>query len=105
MAGKQEARAEKTKKAILAAAEHLFSKRSFDEVTMRDIAKRAGCSHTTIYIYFKDKEALLNELATEPLLAVKHQLERIVNDQDASPSMRLAALSREFIHLALSNRS
>lgn len=105
MADKQAIRSEKTKKAILSAAEHLFSRRSFDEVTMRDIAKRAGCSHTTIYIYFKNKEALLNQLAKEPLMSVKQTLENILTDQSLEPSRRLAALSKEFIRLALTNRS
>lgn len=63
MSSKQEQRSEETKRSILAAAGLLFASRGYDSVTMREIAKEAGCSHTTIYIYFKDKEALLQQLS------------------------------------------
>lgn len=105
MTSKQTARAEKTQQAILAAAAHLFGRRAFEDVTMREIAKQAGCSHTTIYIYFKDKEELLSHLAAEPLLSVKRQLEGILNSEYASPEERLRSLSREFIRFALDNRT
>lgn len=105
MTNKQRARAEKTRKAILTAAEALFSTRSFDAVTMRDIAELAGCSHTTIYIYFDGKEALLNELAAEPLRTALRRLERTLYRGNLSPDERLAAFSREFLRLALSQRA
>ncbi|ADG07337.1 TetR/AcrR family transcriptional regulator [Kyrpidia tusciae] len=69
---KREIRSEETKRAIVAAAAKLFAKRGFDAVTMREIARDAGCSHTAIYLYFKDKETLLHELSVGPL----HELER-----------------------------
>ena len=42
-----------TRDRILEAASSLFAEKSFQEVGIREIAKRAGCSHTTIYLYFK----------------------------------------------------
>lgn len=105
MVTKHEKRAEKTKQSILAAAEHLFAKRTFEDVTMRDIAKRAGCSHTTIYIYFKDKEDLLNQLATGPLLSIKRELELILAEEALPPGERLRLFSREFVHFVLANRT
>lgn len=105
MSSKQAGRAEKTQQAILAAAAHLFGRRAFEDVTMREIAKQAGCSHTTIYIYFKDKEELLGRLAAEPLLSAKRQLEVILTSECASPEERLRSFSREFIRFALDNRT
>lgn len=105
MERKHALRAEKTKKAILKAASHLFAKRSFEDVTMRDIAKLAGCSHTAIYIYFKDKEELLNRLAAEPLREVIRRLELILAEQTASADERLFRLSREFVRFSLDNRA
>ncbi len=105
MESKHAQRAEKTKRAILKAAAQLFAKRSFEDVTMRDIAKLAGCSHTAIYIYFKDKEELLNRLAAEPLGEVIRKFELILSERTAPPHERLLRLSREFVRFALDNRT
>ena len=48
-----------TRDRILEAASSLFAEKSFREVGIREIAKRAGCSHTTIYLYFKNKDEIL----------------------------------------------
>ncbi len=51
--------------AILRAAEALVKGRRFHEVTMEDVAKAAGVSKGTIYTYFRDKDELFFQLATE----------------------------------------
>ncbi|MGZ4164968.1 MAG: TetR/AcrR family transcriptional regulator, partial [Tumebacillaceae bacterium] len=53
MPSKKELKSEETKRAIVSAAGQLFADRGYEAVTMREIAKAAGCSHTTIYIYYK----------------------------------------------------
>lgn len=105
MLNKQEQRAEETKQAILTAAGKLFAEHGFDAVTMRQIAKQAGCSHTTIYIYFKDKEALLHELSMPPLLSLKEHFEQINQQIDGSATSRLHKLCHEFIRFCLHNRN
>ncbi|MFD3449915.1 TetR/AcrR family transcriptional regulator [Microbacteriaceae bacterium 4G12] len=105
MPTRQEMRAEETKKAILKAAEQLFASRGYDEVTMREIAKAAGCSHTTIYIYFKDKEMLLFQLSKEPLQTLKQTFENILSDEKTHPDIRLKAIFIEVIKFCLSNRN
>ncbi|PWK14975.1 TetR/AcrR family transcriptional regulator [Tumebacillus permanentifrigoris] len=102
---RQELRAEETKRAILGAASELFAERGFDTVTMREIAKVAGCSHTTIYLYFKDKEALLHQLSMAPLQALHAQMEAILGDQAMTPEERLKFLSRIFLHFCLSQKT
>lgn len=104
MTSRQEIRAEETKSAILAAAGQLFAARGFDAVTMREIAKVAGCSHTTIYIYFKDKEALLQQLAMGPLQQLRAQMESTLQAEALSPAERLERLCREFIRFCLQHR-
>ena len=47
---------------ILAAALDLFAERGFSATRMQDIASRAGLSKASIYLYFKDKMALLQVL-------------------------------------------
>ncbi|TFE25581.1 TetR/AcrR family transcriptional regulator [Cohnella luojiensis] len=104
MASKQELRSEETKRSILAAAGNLFAVRGFDAVTMREIAKEAGCSHTTIYIYFKDKEALLHQLSMPPLLSLQERFETLL-DQETLPDEQLKAISLEFIEFCLTHRN
>ena len=77
MKSKQEQRSEETKKQILQSAGKLFAKKGYDAVTIREIAKDAGCSHTTIYLYFKDKEALLHQLSMPSLQKLHQQLQQI----------------------------
>lgn len=105
MPSRQEIRSEETKQAILASAGRLFTERGFDAVTMREIAKAAGCSHTTIYIYFKDKEALLHHLAMGPLQSLHQQLGSVLIDPTATPHDRFRAVSRTFIRFCLQHRT
>lgn len=105
MSKKQEQRSEETKQAILFAAGKLFAAHGFDEVTIRAIAKEAGCSHTTIYLYFKDKEGLLHELSMPYLLQLKQQFENILLEAGKSPEEKLKGISHEFIRFCLLNRN
>jgi len=43
---------------ILRAAEHVFALKGYYEATIQDIAKEAQYATGTVYLYFKDKEAL-----------------------------------------------
>ncbi|MCD9020365.1 TetR/AcrR family transcriptional regulator [Cohnella sp. NL03-T5] len=104
MATKQEQRSEDTKKSILSAAGELFASKGYDSVTMREIAKEAGCSHTTIYIYFKDKEALLQQLALPPLQALRSQMDAFSIQSD-KPEKILENISLTFIAFCLNNRN
>ncbi|WP_322114352.1 TetR/AcrR family transcriptional regulator [Fictibacillus sp. KU28468] len=105
MANKQELRSEETKKNILEAAGRLFGKRGYEVVTIREIAKEAGCSHTAIYLYYKDKESLLHHLAMPLLQELKLQLEDISHRQDAGGSAKLKSICRTFIEFCLLHQS
>lgn len=48
---------------ILAAAQIEFRRGSFDGVTMKEIARRAGVSKGTIYLYFASKTDLFAAMA------------------------------------------
>lgn len=49
---------EQRRKDIINAAEKLFFDRSYDNVSMNDIAKEVELSKATLYLYFDNKEAL-----------------------------------------------
>lgn len=104
MASKQEIRSAETKNNILQAAGNLFTTRGYDAVTMREIAKAAGCSHTTIYIYFKDKEVLLHQLSMPPLLSLMERIDQLIAGEP-HPEAQLKALSLATLEFCLANRN
>src|ERR1700704_5423218 len=65
-------RAAERRGAIVEAAMDEFVARGFAATRLDDVAKRAGVAKGTIYLHFKDKEALFEELirtAIVPLVA------------------------------------
>src|SRR5256886_17408088 len=50
------------REAILAAALDEFSAQGFAAARLDDVARRAGVAKGTIYLHFRDKEALFQEL-------------------------------------------
>lgn len=52
------ARVQAREDSIIQAADGLFAARGFDEVTVGEIAKRAGVAEGTVYLYFESKAAL-----------------------------------------------
>jgi AcrR family transcriptional regulator len=58
----RKARGEGRREEILAAALEEFSARGFEATRLDDVAKRAGVAKGTIYLYFRDKESLFQEL-------------------------------------------
>lgn len=59
---RRQRRAEARPAEILAAALDLFAEKGFTATRMEDVASRAGLSKAAIYLYFKDKMALLQAL-------------------------------------------
>lgn len=49
---------------ILRAVEALFTRRQAHEITLEDVARRAGVGKGTLYRYFKDKDDLLFQTAS-----------------------------------------
>ncbi|MDQ8733869.1 TetR/AcrR family transcriptional regulator [Paenibacillus sp. LHD-38] len=105
MAAKKEQRSEETKRSIISAAEKLFGEKGYEAVTIREIAKEAGCSHTTIYIYFQDKEALLHALSIPMLLQLNAALDTLAADAFLSADEKLRRMNERFIRFCLDHRS
>src|SRR5713226_7963765 len=80
-AGRKGARAvrrDERRAAILAAALEEFSARGFAATRLDDVARRAGVAKGTIYLYFRDKESLFQEL-------VRTMLSPMVGAIEAAP--------------------
>src|SRR5260370_26761626 len=62
------ARAAERRQAIIDAALDEFVARGFAATRLDDVAKRAGVAKGTIYLHFRDKEALFQELIRTALV-------------------------------------
>ncbi|SFI90036.1 transcriptional regulator, TetR family [Paenibacillus sp. UNC496MF] len=96
---------EDMKAAIRQSAAELFAEQGYEHVTMREIAKRAGCSHTAIYLYFKNKEELLQHIAIPSLLELERGFREELEKADASPLECLMAVCGRYVVFCLSSGS
>ncbi|MFW9965470.1 MAG: TetR/AcrR family transcriptional regulator [Candidatus Sifarchaeia archaeon] len=78
---------EKTRQAILAAAEEFFSKKPMNEVSLEEIAEAAFVSRTTLYNYFKNKDAIFFGLGIE-------KFEDLTNRYDENKSDDLSGIEQ-----------
>jgi AcrR family transcriptional regulator len=78
-------RAAERRAAIVAAALDEFVARGFTATRLDDVAKRAGVAKGTIYLHFKDKEALFEELVRTAIVPV---VERITTPPPLRGSIR-----------------
>ena len=75
--GARGARSTARREAILAAALDEFSERGFEATRLDDVANRAGIAKGTIYLYFRDKESLFQELIRTMLTPLVGTIEAI----------------------------
>jgi AcrR family transcriptional regulator len=74
-AGPRASRRAERRQAILAAALREFSSRGFAAARLDDVAEAAGIAKGTIYLYFRDKEALFQDLIRSEMGPVVGTLE------------------------------
>lgn len=74
-------RREREKKAlrqeILTAARDLFVTEGYEGISMRRIAEKIEYSPTTIYLYFRDKDELLEEMCNETFALLSKKIAKI----------------------------
>src|SRR5581483_6378789 len=73
----RKARSAERRDAILAAALDEFASRGFEAARLDDVARRAGVAKGTIYLYFRDKESLFQELIRAMLTPLVGTIEAI----------------------------
>ena len=73
----RKARSAGRREAILSAALAEFSARGFEATRLDDVAKRANVAKGTIYLYFRDKETLFQELIRDMLTPLVGTIEAI----------------------------
>ncbi len=69
---------------IAMAAEGLFMRGGIEAATMNDIAKAAGYSKATLYVYFADKEEIVSFLVLKSMKTLYSRLSEAVEGQAAA---------------------
>jgi AcrR family transcriptional regulator len=87
-----------TKDKILKAAKTVLDRDGLPGLSVRRVADRAGLSPMALYRHFADKEALLNALMEDGLLAWREVAQAI---KATEPMEWLAALGEAFLNFAL----
>ncbi|MDR3288884.1 MAG: TetR/AcrR family transcriptional regulator [Peptococcaceae bacterium] len=84
-----------TEQRIINAFKDLCLNQGFYAVRMEDLADWAGVGRRTIYLYFKNKEALVDKLVDTFLLEFPNRLNLIINESD--PVTALAKGTEVFV--------
>lgn len=88
-----------TRSAILRAADDISSESGWRAVTMRAIARRAGCSTMAAYRHFPSRDALLDELAEQYFAVLAGRMNRAIARSRAKRAT--AAAARAYVRFAL----
>lgn len=108
-ASDREARAERRRQGILAAARAVFLRDGYHDAKLTGIAAEAGCSVGTLYTYFADRDALLAAVLAD----VENEM-RSAGHQDQStgpggtrptPAEQIRATNRAYLASYRKNRS
>jgi len=87
---------------ILAAARSLFAKEGYENISMRKIAQKIGYSPTTIYLYFRDKNELVEEICNEMFSLLSAELEALKLGE-GDPIEKMRAGLRAYINFGIAH--
>jgi AcrR family transcriptional regulator len=85
---------------ILAAALASFAERGFAATRLDDVARRAGVTKGTLYLYFPNKAELFKAVVAQALVPSLERGEALLAGADAPATELLAALMRGWAELA-----
>lgn len=85
---KREQDVEHTRQQILDAARAVFVTSGYEATSIREVARRAGISHGTIYLHFRDKDDLLFQVSEDEFGRLQARLRALPRAQD--PIQRLS---------------
>ena len=90
---------------ILEAATTLFGEQGFARTRLEDVAKKAGVSKGTLYLYFDSKEALFREMVRRRVVTIVEEAERRYAAHTGTARDALANLVRDWWQLGGSHAS
>lgn len=86
---------------LLEAALTLLKTKDAQSLSLREVARQAGVSHTAPYRHFVDKASLLEAVAEEGFVEFGHYLNEAVASANAEPMESLKATGEAYVRYAL----
>lgn len=93
---------EQLKERILKAAREIFFEKGFHNTSIRNIADQIEYSPGTIYLYFKDKDAIFHELHKEGFQLLRNSKMQVLQEIK-DPFERLIAMGKGYLDFAQEN--
>jgi AcrR family transcriptional regulator len=89
---RRKAEPEERRHAILTAGLSVFAAEGFAAAKLDDVAAKAGVAKGTIYLYFRDKEDLFEQIVRDAAAPVLDQLQGMVAESDLPTAALLAKI-------------
>ena len=94
------------RRAILAAARETIRHKTYEEITMEELANQLELSRATLYLYFRNKSEIYATLLTEGIYELREAYDRRLAElKDADPEQQLRALAHAFFEFYQENHS
>ena len=96
-------RKEELRSLIAKTASEMFVRQGYESFSMRILANKLGCSHGTLYLYFKDKQGLFDFLVEDSFEQLAHALEHLRQGRDGDPVEMLKQAGRIYVNFGRQN--
>ena len=90
---------------IITAATMLFGEQGFARTRLEDVAKRAGVSKGTLYLYFDSKEALFREMVRRKVVTVVAEAEARFDGHTGTAREALSDLAHQWWRIGATQES
>jgi len=104
MARRTKDEAERTRHALIDAAEKVFYKKGVSRTSLEEIAKAAGVTRGALYWHFRDKIALCEAMLERVFLPQEDMLERLAAGEGTTPLEDMCNACCESLRLIVSDK-
>ena len=88
----------------ISAASRLIAKSGHDALSLRQVADAVGVAHRSLYNHFKDREALLDAVATEAFARLGQMLKAAKTKEDYTATYVRFALANRHLYRLMTSR-